>query len=145
MGQETIDKAVMVADLPERDSITETLPIHGAENIPIMPEALRHYGSDKDHIRSLIAGNPELGIQLHPALNFVAAEVVWVTRVEMAQTVEDVLARRVRALFLDARASIEMAPQVARLMAAELGYDENWVLNQIEEYKALAQKYILSA
>jgi hypothetical protein len=38
-----------------------------------------------------------------------------------------------------------MAPQVARLMAAELGYDENWVLNQIEEYKGLAQKYILSA
>lgn len=145
MGQETIDKAVMVADLPERESITETLPIHGAENISIMPEELRHYGSDKGHIRSLIAGNPSLGEQLHPALNFVEAEVVWVTRFEMAQTVEDVLARRVRALFLDARASIEMAPKVARLMAAELGLDENWERNQVEMYKAVAKNYILSA
>lgn len=145
MGQETIDKAVLVADLPERDSITETLPIHGADNIPAMPEAFRHYGSDKEQIKSIIAAHPELAAQLHPALNFVAAEVVWVTRFEMAQTVEDVLARRVRALFLDARASIEMAPEVARLMAMELGCDESWQRHQIDEYNKVASKYILSA
>ena len=42
----------------------------------------------------------------------------------MARTVEDVLARRTRALFLNAPAAVEMAPEVARLMAAELGHDE---------------------
>jgi len=61
----------------------------------------------------------------------------------MARTVEDILARRTRALLLDAEASIAMAPTVARLMAEELNYDDNWVNNQIEDYTKLANEYLL--
>jgi glycerol-3-phosphate dehydrogenase len=60
----------------------------------------------------------------------------------MARTVEDVLARRTRALILNARASIEAAPLVARLVAAELGFDEAWQARQVADYAALARGYV---
>jgi len=57
--------------------------------------------------------------------------------------VEDVLSRRVRMLFLDAKAAIEAAPEVARLLALELGKDENWQNDQIENFQKVAKNYIL--
>jgi glycerol-3-phosphate dehydrogenase len=44
----------------------------------------------------------------------------------MARTIDDVLARRVRLLFLDARAALEASDKVAKLLAKELGHDETW-------------------
>ncbi|MGV3531815.1 MAG: glycerol-3-phosphate dehydrogenase C-terminal domain-containing protein, partial [Chthoniobacteraceae bacterium] len=73
-----------------------------------------------------------------------AAEVIWHARHEMARTVEDVLARRSRALFLDARPSIEAAPQVARLLAGELGRDQSWITDQVRIYTELARGYVLT-
>ena len=61
----------------------------------------------------------------------------------MATTVEDVLARRVRLLFLDARASIECSDKVAHLLATELGHDDNWIQNQLAEYKTVANGFLL--
>ena len=69
--------------------------------------------------------------------------MIWAVRTEMARTVEDFLARRVRMLLLDARASMEMASETAFLMAHELGYDHIWVKEQEEHYRALAKGYIL--
>jgi len=60
----------------------------------------------------------------------------------MARTVDDVLARRTRALPLHARAAIAMAPEVARLMAAELGRDNTWQQAQIEQFTRLAGHYL---
>ena len=82
---------------------------------------------------------------LHPRLPYRRGQVVWAARHEMARTVEDVLARRTRALLLDARAEIEAAPVVARLMAAELGRDGAWATAQVEAYTAIAQGYVLAA
>lgn len=143
MGEETIDKAILVGDLPERESVTKNLPIHGAENEGLIPDELYFYGSDRKHIKQLIKEQPKLGERLHPLFNFSTAEVVWAVRSEMARTIEDVLARRMRPLFLDAKASIEMAPIVAKLMAAELGYNSNWQAKQVEEYIQLAERYFL--
>ena len=70
-------------------------------------------------------------------------EVVWAVREEMARTVEDVLARRTRALLLGARASIEAAPGVAELMARELGTDEAWKKKAVEDYEKVARGYVL--
>ena len=61
----------------------------------------------------------------------------------MARTVEDVLARRTRALFLDARASQEAAPGVAALLAAALGRDAAWQEDQVSGYRELARGYLL--
>ena len=84
---------------------------------------------------------PASAVQLHPALPYIAAEVVWAARDEMARTVEDVLARHTRALFLNATAAIAMAEPVAQLLAAELGRDEAWIAAQVKEFTALAQQY----
>ena len=70
-------------------------------------------------------------------------EVVWATRYEMARTVEDFLSRRTRSLLFDARASIEIAPKVAKIMAAELERDEAWIQQQVEDFRAVAKAYVL--
>ena len=70
------------------------------------------------------------------------AEVVWAARKEMARTLEDVLARRTRALFLNAEATITMAPEAARILATELQKDQVWVSQQVAGFKALAAQYL---
>jgi glycerol-3-phosphate dehydrogenase len=68
--------------------------------------------------------------------------VVRAIREEMARTVEDVLARRTRALFLNARAAIAMAPRVAAIMARELGRDSAWQTAQVEAFEQTARCYL---
>ena len=69
--------------------------------------------------------------------------MVWAIRYEMARTIDDVLARRVRLLFLDARAAIASSEKVADLLANELSYDEAWKKNQISTFKTLANGFLL--
>jgi glycerol-3-phosphate dehydrogenase len=69
--------------------------------------------------------------------------VVRAARHEMARSVEDALARRTRALLLDARASAEAAPRAAALLAAELGRDDDWQRRQVAAYRELARGYWL--
>jgi len=76
-------------------------------------------------------------------LEVVNAQVVWAVKHEMARTVEDFLARRTRCQLLDARESIKMAPQVAEIMAAELGEDAAWQAKQIDDYAQVTSNYIL--
>jgi glycerol-3-phosphate dehydrogenase len=73
----------------------------------------------------------------------VKAEVVWAARHEMARTVEDTLARRTRALFLNARAALAMAPAVADLMASELGWDVVTRTKQLAAFRDVASNYVL--
>ncbi len=142
MGEDTIDHAAMVADLDERKSVTADLHLHGwAEEEERGGWA--GYGADTPAVDRLAAESPAWDAPLHPNLPYRACEVVWAVRHEMARTVEDVLARRTRSLLLDARASAEVAPAVAALMAAELGRDEAWEHRQVEEYRALARGYWL--
>ena len=143
MAEDTIDKAAMIAGLEERKCVTTNMPIHGYVAQVDFSDHLHIYGSDKIELQKLQNQNPALGYQFHPDLPYTAVEVVWAVRNEMARTLDDVLARRVRALFLDARVSVEMAPEVAKLMAAELGFDQHWINNQVEEYTKLAKGYML--
>ena len=144
MGEDTINSAAVVAGLDNRPSVSSTLRIHGwLKNIDDRNH-LHFYGTDALAIKNLIKENPDLGKPIHERLFYNRAEVVWAVREEMARTVEDVLARRTRSLLLNARASIECAPEVARLMAAEMGYGDEWIRTQVEEYSRLANRYILN-
>ncbi|MCK9274234.1 MAG: glycerol-3-phosphate dehydrogenase/oxidase, partial [Syntrophales bacterium] len=143
MGEDTVDKAILVAGLEERRSATRNLRIHGWLKNLDKKDFLHPYGSDSIAIRRMIERNPKLGEVLDESFPTVKAEVVWAVRNEMARTVEDVLARRTRTLFLDAEAAIRMAPEVARIMAKELGRRRKWQKNQIEEFTELAKGYIL--
>ena len=119
MAEDTIDQAALIADLDDRECVTKTLRIHGHHRNAEQFGPLAVYGSDAPELRALMGEDPELAVQLHPDHAVVAAQVVWAARREAARTVEDVLSRRTRILLLDARASIEMAPAVARLLATK--------------------------
>ncbi len=148
MAEDCVDEAATLAQLPDRPCATRQLSIHGSGNVADGKVAnetgwLGVYGSDAPGIRKLIAADARLGEMLHPALPYVKAEVIWAARQEMARTVEDVLARRTRALFLNARAAVEMAPVVADLMAAELGWDAAYRTKQLAAFLQVASNYTL--
>jgi glycerol-3-phosphate dehydrogenase len=129
--------------LPRRQCVTPELRIHGYHRGAADFGPLAVYGRDALAIRALMRGDPALAAPLHPALPYTGAEVVWATRHEMARTVEDVLARRLRALFLNARAAVAMAPGVAALMATELGRDGVWTTAQLSAFAEVARGYCL--
>jgi glycerol-3-phosphate dehydrogenase len=143
MAEHCVNTAAMLEHLPEKPCPTRSLNIHGFHRYASRFGPLAVYGSDALHIQDLIHADPRLGEPLHPALPSCGAEVVWAARSEMARTVEDALARRTRALFLDARAAIEMAPKAAALLARELGRDEAWQASQVESFRKLAAGYLV--
>jgi glycerol-3-phosphate dehydrogenase len=137
MAEGCVNEAARLARLPRRRCPTEELRLHGYAT-PAKTDSLAVYGSDTAAIRKLMATDPALAEPLHPALPYTGAEVVWAVRAEMARTVVDVLARRTRALFLNAKAALAMAPRVAELMARELGRNEKWVADQVRAVGELA-------
>jgi glycerol-3-phosphate dehydrogenase len=144
MAEDTIEAAALVAGLDERPSQTVNLRLHGWLKHPMeMDGLLSLYGSDGPAVRRVMAEQPGWDQLLHPNLPYFLGEVAWGVRREMARTVEDVLSRRMRALLLNARASIEVAPKVAEIMAHELGRGAAWQAAQIEEYRAIAKNYVL--
>jgi glycerol-3-phosphate dehydrogenase len=142
MGEDTVERAIEVGQLPHRPCLTKELKLHGWTDTP-EHEPVKVYGADAAAVKQVLAERPDWGELLHPNLPYRVGEVVWAARYELARTVEDVLARRLRALLLDARASIEAAPKVAALLAAELGFDEGWQQEQVQQYSELANGYLL--
>jgi glycerol-3-phosphate dehydrogenase len=143
MAEDCVDHAATLAKLDERPCVTRTLNIHGYHPHAEEFGDLGYYGSDATGLRELVTTASGLGRQLHPALPIRAVQVVWAVRHEMARTVDDVLSRRTRALFLNAKAALAMAPAVAKLMAAELGRNESWQNDQVAQFTALAQGYLV--
>ncbi len=143
MAEDCVDHAITLGRLREETCVTKTLKIHGYRNHIEDLGNLWVYGSDADAIRDIAARDPRLSTPLHPALPYIGAEVVWAARQEMARSVEDVLARRTRALFLNAQAASEMALQTARIMAEELHRGEDWINQQVAEFQVLAKQYSL--
>jgi glycerol-3-phosphate dehydrogenase len=141
MAQGAVDQAATLADLPDKPCLTRNLNIHGYHPNAANFGSLSFYGSDALEIRRLIQDDSSLGTQLDSRLPYVEAEVVWAARQEMARTVEDVLARRTRALFLNVTAAIRMAPRVASILARELGKDENWQSGQVTTFNQTAIGY----
>ncbi|HEV2486775.1 MAG TPA: glycerol-3-phosphate dehydrogenase/oxidase [Terracidiphilus sp.] len=144
MGQDTINRACEVASLPALPSRTLELKIHGwtMDSIGAASEWERVYGTDLPMLCALSSEDTSLDALLHPRLPFRAREVVWSARYEMARTVEDVLARRTRALFLDARAAIEAAPAVANILARELKKSEAWRDKDLADFIEVAKGYL---
>ncbi len=141
MAEDAVNHAITLGNLKEMPCVTFDLHIHGYDQHPELLGELAVYGSDAAAIQALAVAVPELARRLHPLLPYIAAEVVWAAREEMARTLDDVLARRTRSLFLNAKAAIAIAPKVALLLAAELNKDEHWVDEQVTEFTAMAAQY----
>jgi len=143
MGKNAVDNAAFVAKLEKRGSMTESLPIHGCTNNPDKDDPLYIYGSDATGIRELMNELPVLKEKIHREFPYTKACITWAVRHEMAMTIEDVLARRTRILFLDAKAAIQAAPLVAELMAKELNRSIAWQQQQVKDFTALANNYLI--
>jgi glycerol-3-phosphate dehydrogenase len=141
MARETIDKAIKAGFLDKVKCITSTLKL-GTLTANSSSERLNIYGDDAVDIQKMISEDPELGVPVDSRLPYTKAEILWICRNEMPLTIEDILARRTRSLFLNAGASAEMATKVAGMMATELGFDTKWVSEQVDAYNLLVKNYL---
>jgi len=143
MAEDCVNHAITLGRLEDAACVTRSLKLHGYhEDIEALGD-LWVYGSDADAIKAIASADSNLLKPMHPDLTYCAAEVIWAVRKEMARTVEDMLARRTRALFLNAKAAISLAPLVAKIMASELNQNDTWIANQIADFTALAQNYLV--
>jgi len=143
MGEDAVDKAILLAGLPERKSITENLMIHSFSQNVSLDNPNSVYGTDIQTLESLVDEDKSYGDFLSEQLQITKAQLILAVREEMARTVEDFLARRTRALLLDARESIKICESVAQIMAKELDQNDKWIDQQIEQYTDLAKGYYL--
>jgi glycerol-3-phosphate dehydrogenase len=147
MAEGTLNFAIKHNLLPTKECVSKRVRLHGA---PTPAEANERrgqthsqYGMEAAAVNDLIRDNPAMATVLDEALPYTVAEVVYAVHAEMARTVEDVLSRRTRALLLDARAAERAAPAVARVMASELGWGQDWVESQVASFTDLARRFYL--
>jgi glycerol-3-phosphate dehydrogenase len=143
MAEDAINKAALSSGLAVKSCKTKNLQIHGWKN-DVVKDDLSGYGADAVLIKNRIAEDRRLAEKVHPHYPYTKAEVKWIVQNEMAITVEDVLARRIRLLFLDAKAAMEAAPGVAALMAAALNHSKEWEVKQVNDFVQLAKGYLIA-
>ena len=143
MAEDTIDQAITLGHLDYEASVTKELRIHGYHSHADEFGNFEIYGSDAIAIQELLEESKDYKELLHPMYSNLVGEVIWAVRNEMARTVDDFLSRRTRFLLKNAKASIEIAPKIAQIIAKELNKDKKWVKNQIEQFSNIASKYIV--
>ncbi len=141
MGEDMMNRVEKELQWPQKVSTTATLPVHGHTNNTDWNDPFYFYGSDKGLVKAQM--NTNVHQWLSEDLQIHGQQVIWAIRHEMARTVEDVLSRRTRALLLDAKESRRIAPQVATIMAAELGEGSEWIEAQVNAFNEISGKYLL--
>jgi glycerol-3-phosphate dehydrogenase len=141
MAEETIDRAIIEGLLEKRKCVTATIILVNSLS-PDDNSRFKIYGDKAAELERMIKEKPDLGLPLDERLPYTRAEIIWICRNEMPVNIEDILARRTRSLFIDARASMDIAAEVAGIMAEAMGYEESWKMDQLESYRQLAEKYI---
>ncbi len=142
MAEDAVDHAATLADLPPAECVTRDLNIHAYHPNAQRFGDLAHYGADAPDLEALIAESDEHEQRVHPDLDLLVGEVVWATRYEMARTVDDILARRSRALIFNARAARVAALRVAQILGRELERGPGWIDGQVSDFTRLAQAYL---
>jgi glycerol-3-phosphate dehydrogenase len=140
MAEDCVDSAAHVAGLKPAECRTVSMPVHGHPG-EAPAGRFSEYGSDAPALEQLIATTAGANEPLAERLPYVAGQAIFAARQEMARTVEDVLARRTRALFLDAEAAIAAAPRIAALLAETLHRDAQWQVDQLESFRQVADAY----
>lgn len=141
MGEDMVNRVEKELSWLHKNPATATMPIHGYSNTLNWHDPFYFYGADAELLRKQINGT---AVQwLSEELKIHEQQIIWAIRNEMARTLEDVLSRRTRALLLNAKESVRIAPEAAVIMARELGKDEQWIEQQLQEYTKLAKQYSL--
>jgi glycerol-3-phosphate dehydrogenase len=140
MAEDTLDFAIKQGSITARKCVSASIPLRGATSTPRSADHyLGEYGTDAPAIEALIGTDPKLSATIDPHLPYTFAEALYAVREESARTIEDVLSRRTRALLLDANAAIRSAPEIASLMAKELGRNDEWEQSQVAAFTQLAR------
>ena len=142
MAEDLINQLIQRKTLTALPCKTYELQLHGADSQSEFLTFQSVYGSDQAKINQLIQSNPEYANPIHARLPYRKADLIWAIQNEMARTVDDLLSRRTRSLFLDAQASKEIAPQVAEWLAQELCKDQEWIQDQIQSFNQLVESYL---
>lgn len=153
MAKDAVDAAVHGLDAKVPDSVTEKVPLLGAEGFKALLNArhrlaakhgihvarvehlLSRYGSMIDEVLALVDDDPSLGEPLAGAPDYLRAEVVYAAAYEGARHIEDVLARRTRISIETFDRGIGSVEEAARLMAPVLGWSDEQVEREIEHYR----------
>ncbi len=144
MAEDAVNEAIKTGQLPGKKCVTYSMRIHGFdETIQAGANPCSPYGSDLLNLDKIENESEKFKGFLSEKLEIKKSQIIWAVREEMARTLEDALARRTRALFLDARESMRIAPEAAQLMAGELGRGEQWITDQVKEYRELAEGYLV--
>lgn len=142
MGEDTVEKYSEVTGETIKESSSATIKLHGYTQTA--PKGhLSGFGADAVLIEQMMEKDKKTAEKLHPEYPFSIAEVKWIVGQEMPAKIEDILARRLRVLFLDAKAALEMAPKVAEIMAEAHGFDQDWIQSELKDFEKTANKYIL--
>jgi len=141
MAEDTIDKAIAMHLVEARKCVTKHLKIHGWRPNPDLTNHCYVYGSDEPALHELESTDAEFQKKISPKYDYTVGEVVWAVRHEMARTIDDVLARRVRLLYIDAREALRVAPEVAQVIARERNLPQSWVDSQVLEFDSIARNF----
>ena len=141
MGEDAINTSALVGGLKEQKCKTKKLLLHGYDEQADISDPLHVYGSDRKKI--ILMGQLEDNESLSEKFYISKNLILWSIEHEMAIHLEDVLARRIRCLFLDAKETFKIAPKVAEIMAEALQKDEDWIVNELKEFNTITQNYII--
>ena len=141
MAEDTLSAAAMVGGLPTKKCKTRKLKLFGYQAGLSFDDPLHVYGSERTKVlnQGPESQNKSLSDKYYISIN----QILYSMRHEMAMRLEDVIARRVRALFLDARETQRLLPEIAQIMAKELHKDADWIKNEIKHTEQILKTYLL--
>ena len=158
MAKDAIDRAVIELRAIKPDSVTEKLPLVGAdgyfaleqqierlsETSGLDAETIRHllnrYGSMISELIELIDENPRLAAKVDPDLLYIKAEIQYAASHEGAQTVDDVISRRTRIAFEAQDHGVHLADEIAAIVAPVLGWSAKERKASVSAYEDLVDR-----
>lgn len=155
MAKDVIDAALAGYDVPE--SVTERLPLMGADGLPALERSvqriaedhdldtetvaylIRRYGNLAMEVLEIVRRDPSLGEPLIEPGPWLRAEVHYAVTHEGALHAEDIIARRTRMLIESSDLADQAAPLIAELMAGPLGWDQARVEQEVARCRRLVE------
>ena len=141
IAEDALNTAISINKLKKKKCKTERTKLFGFKRNVSWSDPMHVYGSMKKKVESLggINDNKSLSKKFYISNNIIEWSIIH----EMALTVEDILARRTRCVFLDSKESKRISPVVAQKMADVLGEDDKWIDAELKKFNKLIKNYIV--
>ena len=139
ISEDAIDTAISIKKLKKKKCKTEKTKLFGYKKKVDFSDPMHVYGSLKKKVESL--GGKDDNISLSTKFYITNNIIEWSIIHEMALTLEDILARRTRCIFLDSNESKLIAPNVAKKMAEVLEKDQEWIDTELKNFNKLIKNY----